>query len=146
ASITPRARTRIVSPYCAAPPHTCSRRGSTSSQPFAHVFASGQAVGVVVEPTGELPALLVVGVETGVGGDDVVGIDRWMVYGRFAGHDPVDDRLEALRLVPLVPLLAFDELGHHLAREQLDVLHDVLVAVVASRARQDDLVDAANLV
>src|SRR5438105_7884828 len=98
-------RSSWVQPWAQFPCEIRASRGPSavqaSSQPFAHVFASGEAGGVVVEPTGELPALLVVGVDTGVGGDDVVGIDRWMVCGRFARHDPVDDRLEALRLALL---------------------------------------------
>ena len=43
-------------------------------------------------------------------------------------------------------LVALDELGQHLAPEQLDRLHDVLVAVAPGLQHEDHLVDAGLLV
>ena len=49
-------------------------------------------------------------------------------------------------LVPRRALVALLELRQHLAAEQLEALHDVLVAVLARLRREDHLVDAALLV
>ena len=86
----------------------CRFRGSViqaSSQPFADVFAGRDLVGVVVEPSVELPARLLVGVEARVGGDLVVGIERRVIALRLAGHHRVDHRLQARGLGALAALV-----------------------------------------
>ena len=69
-----------------------------------------------------------------------------MIGRGLAGHHRLDDRLEPLRLVARGLLVAVLELGQHLAPEQLEALHDVLVAVLARLRAEDHLVDAALLV
>lgn len=69
-----------------------------------------------------------------------------MIRRGLARHDPIDDRRKAGVLGPLALGLTLRELGHDLAREQLQRLQDVLVAVPTARAREDHLVDAARLV
>src|SRR5947208_6319133 len=69
-----------------------------------------------------------------------------MVGGRFACQHGVEHRRQALGLLARPTLLAVLELGQHLAAEQLEALHDVLVAVAPRLAREDHLVDAVALV
>ena len=71
---------------------------------------------------------------------------RRMVVGRFARHHRVDHRREPLGLRRLLRGIALGELRQHLAAEQLERLHDVLVAVLAGLITEDHLVDAALLV
>src|SRR5262249_25558260 len=67
---------------------------------------------------------------------------RRVVRRGLARHDLLEHRLEARRLVPLRLLVPLLELGQHLATEELEALHDVLVAVLARLRREDHLVDA----
>ena len=69
-----------------------------------------------------------------------------MVLGRLAGQDRLDDGLEAAGLLFAGLLVALEELRQHVAPEQLEALHDVLVTVLAGLAGEDDLVDAVLLV
>src|SRR2546430_1689139 len=62
------------------------------------------------------------------------------------GAEASDHRCHALGLRAGAPLLALLELGQNLAAEQLEALHDVLVAVATRLAREDELVDAVLLV
>ena len=55
-------------------------------------------------------------------------------------------RLEHGATFALQGFVAFDEFGQDFPREQLERLHDVLVAVATGRTRQDHLVDAAVFV
>ena len=81
------------------------------------------------------------------GGERVRGIaERRVIRRRLARHRRFDHRLETTRLVLLELLVAFQELGQHLSAEQLEALHDVLVAVVARLAAEDHLVDTRFLV
>ena len=63
-----------------------------------------------------------------------------------AGEGGVDLRLEPPPLVRGGRLVALGELGQHLAPEQLDRLHDVLVPVAPRLEHEDHLVDAGLLV
>ena len=69
-----------------------------------------------------------------------------MVALGLARHHRVENGSEALLLVALQLLVAFRKLRQHLAAEQLQRFHDVLVPVVAGLEAEDDLVDATLLV
>ena len=58
----------------------------------------------------------------------------------------IDHRLQPLLLRGAGRLVALGELGQHLAAEQLDRLHDVLVLVAPGLEHEDHLVDAGLLV
>ena len=73
---------------------------------------------------------------------DVDVLDR----GLPAGEGGLDQRLQALLLGGAGRLVALGELGQHLAAEQLDRLHDVLVPVAPGLEHEDHLVDAGLLV
>jgi hypothetical protein len=62
-----------------------------------------------------------------------------------AGHRGLDRRSQPLGLGGHLRLVALGELGQHLAAEQLDRLHDVLVAVPSGLEHEDHLVDAGLL-
>jgi hypothetical protein len=67
-------------------------------------------------------------------------LDR--MHGRLALHRPVEERPEPLELSPSPFLVAGFELRHHLAREELQRLADVTVAVAAALLDEDDLIDS----
>src|SRR5207244_1745534 len=116
-------------------------------EPPAHVLAGRRLAGVVVEPDVEAVGALTVGHAAGDGWELVLGIGKRRVVLRgLAVEHPIDDRLEAARLLGARPLVALQELGQHLAPEALEALHDVLVTVLARLRRQDDLVDSVFLV
>ena len=124
-----------------------SRVFVASGEAFADVFAGGDLGCVVVEPAVELVAFLAISVDAWVRGDLIVGIDRRMIALGFACHHGGDYAARAARVCRVGgSLVAFPELGEHLASEELERLHDVIVAIAAGRTGQDDLIDTAVLV
>ena len=69
-----------------------------------------------------------------------------MVGGGLARQDGIDHGRQPCGLFTLLTFLTVLELGEHLATEELEALHDVLVAVLAGLEAEDHLVDPALLV
>src|SRR5262249_53827620 len=64
----------------------------------------------------------------------------------LAGQRRFNERLQPLGLLERCRLVAVGELWQHLASEELDRLHDVLVPVPAGLEHEDHLVDTGLLV
>ena len=108
--------------------------------------AGGSIVGEAIEHLAQLVGVGGVGPLAGQR-RELVPVDVAMFDRRLpAGEGGVDHRLQALLLGGAGRLVAVGELGQHLAAEQLDRLHDVLVLVAARLEHEDHLVDARLLV
>src|SRR5437879_3832409 len=96
----------------------------------AHVLARGGLAGVLVQPGVEAVGALPVGHRAGNGRELVVGVGQGrVVAGGLPGQHLLDDGLESAGLLGPRGLVPLEELGQHLAPEQLEAFHDVLVAV-----------------